>query len=87
MQMKNVIIRMPNGEVFLVETCDKGEFMKKIKQIEEVLIQTNEIMEDCLSYAKAQRIVCDFLDFIDVVNDYSELDYTIDCDLRSIFEE
>lgn len=76
--MENVIVTMPTGKVFLVETCDKRGFMKKLEQIEKVLCMSNDIMEYCLPYDKADKLVCDFLDFIYVVNDYSELDCTID---------
>ena len=84
--MENVIVKMPTGEDILVETYDKNELMELLKKIEEVLKITDEIMEGCLSSESAEKMVFDFFDFSDIVNDYSDFEYNVDYDLENIFE-
>ena len=84
--MKNVVVKMPTGQNFLVETYDKKELMELLKKIEEVLKMTDEIMEGYLDSESAEKMVFDFFDFSDIVNDYSDFEYNVDYDLENIFE-
>lgn len=84
--MKNVVVKMPTGQNFLVETYNKKELMELLKKIEEVLKMTDEIMEGYLSSESAEKMVFDFFDFSDIVNDYSDFEYNVDYDLENIFE-
>lgn len=83
--MKNVVVKMPTGQNFLVETYDKKELMELLKKIEEVLKLTDEIMNGYLDSESAEKMVFEFFDFSDIVNDYSEFEYNVDYDLENIF--
>lgn len=84
--IKNVVVKMPTGQNFLVETYDKKELMELLKKIEEVLKLTDEIKEGYLRSESAEKMVFEFFDFSDIVNDYSEFEYNVDYDLENIFE-
>lgn len=84
--VKNVVVKMPTGQNFLVETYDKKELMELLKKIEEVLKLTDEIKEGYLRSESAEKMVLEFFDFSDIVNDYSEFEYNVDYDLENIFE-
>lgn len=84
--MGNVIVKMPTGKIFLVEVYDKDEFSVLYRKIEDLLILNDEIMGGCLEPEEAEKIVVEFFNFIDVVNDYSDFNYNIDYNLGRIFE-
>lgn len=84
--MKNVVVKMPTGQNFLIETYDKKELMELLKKIEEVLKMTDEIMNGYLDSESAEKMVFDFFEFADVINDYSDFEYNVDYDLENIFE-
>lgn len=83
--MKNVVVKMPTGQNFLVKTYDKKELMELLKKIEEVLKLTDEIMNGYLDSESAEKMVFDFFEFVDVINDYSDFEYSVDYDLENIF--
>lgn len=84
--VKNVVVKMPTGQNFLIETYDKKELMELLKKIEEVLKMTDEIMNGYLDSESAEKMVFDFFEFADVINDYSDFEYNVDYDLENIFE-
>lgn len=59
--------------------------MELLKKIEEVLKLTDEIMNGYLDSESAEKMVFEFFDFSDIVNDYSEFEYNVDYDLENIF--
>ena len=84
--VKTVVVKMPTGQNFLIETYDKKELMELLKKIEEVLKMTDEIMNGYLDSESAEKMVFDFFEFADVINDYSDFEYNVDYDLENIFE-
>lgn len=84
--MKNVVVKMPTGQNFLIETYDKAKLMEILRKIEKVLKMTDEIMNGYLDSESAEKMVFEFFHFSDIVNDYSEYEYNVDYDLENIFE-
>lgn len=83
--MEKVIVKMPTGQNFLIETYDKVKLMELLRKIEKALKITDEIMNGYLDSESAEKMVFHFFDFADVVNDYSDFEYSVDYDLENIF--
>lgn len=83
--MEKVIVKMPTGQNFLIETYDKRKLMELLRKIEKALKITDEIMNGYLDSESAEKMVFHFFDFADVVNDYSDFEYSVDYDLENIF--
>lgn len=81
--MENVVIKMPTGENFLIETYDKTGLMEMFRKIEEVLKLTDEIKEGCLK-SDLSEMVFDFFESSNLVINYSEFDKNLDYDFRNI---
>lgn len=82
--MEKVIVKMPTGQNFLIETYDKVKLMELLRKIEKALKITDEIMNGYLDSESAEKMVFHFFDFADVVNDYSDVEYSVDYDLENI---
>lgn len=83
MNKENVVVKMPNTEIFLVETYDKEQLMRDLEKIETVLELSNDLMDGCLDNSNEK--VIEFFNFLDSVHDYSPFENTIDFDLYNIF--
>lgn len=83
--MEKVIVKMPTGQNFLIETYDKVKLMELLRKIEKALKITDEIMNGYLDSESVEKMVFHFFDFADVVNDYSDFEYSVDYDLENIF--
>lgn len=62
--VKNVVVKMPTGQNFLIETYDKKELMELLKKIEEVLKMTDEIMNGYLDSESAEKWYLIFLNLL-----------------------
>lgn len=62
--MKNVVVKMPTGQNFLIETYDKAKLMEILRKIEKVLKMTDEIMNGYLDSESAEKWYLIFLNLL-----------------------